>query len=363
MNSKNTVNREWILYFMITWSVLYGLLHLYWLLGGAGYPFINEEGTLLFAAFVTYLPAKAGGVVFVVICLLGLLIGVDMRKSKNVLPRWFILTYLWGNAAALILLVPNINLIAAMAYAFLFEFYLDWQMVNQIICIIGAFSFGFAAIVFQRKTRNACEYCGRSENDKELFLVRWSKWITYVAVLAPIPYAITRYAWALGMSLGIDQNFLADFSSVNPIHHLIEWVFGSLCIAGGLLTLGLIQKWGEVFPSWFPFIGGKRVPVLLAVIPATYVSIAVTSAGFIFTFSVIAVKFHLLPAGDNMLLNGSNIWGAFGPMLLWIPWGVSLGLATLAYYYRRRGCCGHCRQEPKVGLIYKSCIEDRYHNI
>jgi hypothetical protein len=341
MNSKSKVNQEWIVYFMIIWSVLYGLLHLYWLLGGAGYPFINEEGTLLFAAFVTYLPAKAGGMVFVMICLLGFLIGVDMRK-KNAIPRWFTLTYLWGTAVVLILFVPNTNLIAAMAYIFLFKFHLDWQMVNQIICIIGALSFGFVAVAFQRKTRNACEYCGRTVNDKVFFLVRWDKWITYIAVLAPIPYAITRYAWALGIDLGIDQKFLQDFSSSNPIHHIIEWIFGSLCIAGGLLTLGLIQKWGEVFPSLVPFIGGKRVPVLLAVIPATCVAIAVTSAGFIFTFSLIAVETHLLPAGDNMLLSKSNIWGAFGPMLLWIPWGVALGLATIAYYYRRRGQCGHC---------------------
>lgn len=345
MNFKNTVNRVWIVYFMITWSGLYGLLHLYWLLGGAGYPFINEGGTLLFSAFVTYLPARIGGVLFVIICVLGILIGADMRKPQNVLPRWFTLSFLWGTAVGLVLFVPDTNFIASIAYAFLLKFHLDWQMLNQIICMIGAFSFGAVAIVLQRKTRNACEYCGKSEDNKEFFLVRWSKWITYIAVFAPIPYAITRYAWAMGISVGIDQNFYKSFANLNPMHHIIEWLFGSLCIAGGLLTLGLIQKWGEVFPSWFPFIGGKRVPVLLAVIPATCVAIAVTSAGFIFTFSVIAVKSHFIPAGDNMLLSNNNIWGAFGPMLLWIPWGVALGLSTLAYYYRRRGHCGHCGQD------------------
>ncbi|MXQ54411.1 hypothetical protein [Shimazuella alba] len=212
-----------IVYFMMTWSVLYGLFHLYWLLGGAGYPFRNEEGTLLFASFVTYLPATTGGIAFVMICLLGLLVGVDMRKQKTFIPKWFILTYLWGTAVLLILFVPNTNLIAAIAYAFLFKFYFDWQMLNQIICIIGALTFGFAAVVFQRKMRNACEYCGRAENDdKSFFLIRWGKWITYTAVLAPIPYAITRYAWALGINIGIDQKFLQDFSSLNPNHRITE---------------------------------------------------------------------------------------------------------------------------------------------
>ena len=347
MNSKQLSRSriDQIAYFMIAWSVLYGLLHLYWLFGGTGYPFINEEGTLLFTAFVTYLPAKIGGIVFVIICLLGLIIGLDMRKSEKVIPRGFILVFLWGTAAALILFVPDTNLIAAIAYAFLLKFHLDWQMLNQIICIIGALAFGSAALVFQRKTKDACQYCGRSENEKEFLLIRWGKWITYIAAFAPIPYAITRYAWALGIDIGIDGKFLQGFSSLNPMHNLVEWIFGSLCIAGGLLTLGLTQKWGEVFPSWFPFIGGKRVPVLLAVLPAVCVAIAVTSAGVIFTFSVIAVKFQFISAGDNMLLNESNIWGAFGPMLLWIPWGVSLGLAAIAYYYRRRGRCVHCGRE------------------
>ncbi|WP_156178038.1 hypothetical protein [Bacillus sp. SA1-12] len=146
-------------------------------------------------------------------------------------------------------------------------------------------------------------------------------------------------AWALGIPLGMDKNLLQDLSSINPMHQIIEWVFGSLCIAGGILTLGLIQKWGERFPLWFPFIGGKRVPVLLAVIPATCVAIAVTSAGFVFTTSFIAVKFQLVPAVG---LLASQIWGTVGPMLLWIPWGVALGLAAIAYYYRRRGQCKYC---------------------
>ncbi|MCQ6564027.1 hypothetical protein [Paenibacillus mendelii] len=334
-------------YLVIAWSVLYGSLHLYWLFRGTGYPFQNKELNL-FEAMITYLPAQVGGSLLVIICFLGLLVGVEIRKPTRAIPRWFIFTYLWGTAVALILFVPDTSLIASMAYAFLFKFDFSWQMVNQILCIIGALSFGFAAVAFQRKVRNACEHCGRTENDKPFFLVRWGKLITYIAVLAPLPYAITRYAWALGIPLGVDRSFLQDFSSENPIHHIIEWIFGSLCIAGGLLTLGLIQKWGERFPYWFPFIGGKRVPVLLAVIPATCVAIAVTSAGFVFTSSFIAVEFHLVSA-DNILL--SQKWGAFGPMLFWIPWGIALGLATIAYYLRRRGRCGHCGRGEIKSII------------
>jgi hypothetical protein len=42
----------------------------------------------------------------------------------------------------------------------------------------------------------------------------------------------------------------------------------TLAVGGAILTLGLIQRWGEVFPRWIPFVGGKRVPISLAVVPA-----------------------------------------------------------------------------------------------
>ncbi|WP_087946598.1 hypothetical protein [Neobacillus bataviensis] len=120
---------------------------------------------------------------------------------------------------------------------------------------------------------------------------------------------------------------------------MTEWVFGSVCIVGGVLTLGLIQKWGEVFPRRFPFIGGKRVPIMLAVIPASIVAIAVTAAGFVFTFGIFAAALHLEPMDNNILSQG---WGTMGPMIFWVPWGVALGLAVIAYYYRRRGRCSTC---------------------
>lgn len=49
-----------------------------------------------------------------------------------------------------------------------------------------------------------------------------------------------------------------------------------------MLTLGLIQRWGEVFPRWMIGLRGRRVPPMLAVIPAALVAVLVTSAGFMY---------------------------------------------------------------------------------
>ncbi|MFK9092779.1 hypothetical protein [Bacillus salipaludis] len=330
---------SWIGYAAVLWSALYGALHLYWLFGGAGYPFENE-GMGLFAAMVTYLPAKAGSIVFVTLCLIAIGIGLVMQKRQlKPFSRWFAIAYLWGFSVALLLFIPDTTLIAAMAYAFLFKFDFNWQMLNQIFCIIGALFWMMAAVVYQRKTRHACEYCGRNKDEEPFFFVRWGRLLTVIAALAPLPYALIRFSWALDIPLGVDPQFLREFSSANPMARMTEWVFGSVCIVGGILTLGLIRKWGEVFPRWFPFIGGKRVPIMLAVIPASIVAIAVTAAGFVFTFGIIVEALHPVALGNILHSQG---WGAMGPMIFWVPWGVALGLAAIAYYYRRRGRCSSC---------------------
>ncbi|MEH7225962.1 hypothetical protein V7112_19290 [Bacillus sp. JJ1566] len=331
---------SWIGYAASLWSLLYGLIHFYWLLGGEGYPFYQEPGTGVFSALITYLPVQAGSLVFCVLCFLGLFISLAMNRPwGKMVPHWFIVIFSWAFAVFLLLLITDFRFIATIAYAFLFKFLFTWQMVNQIICMFGALLWIFSAVSFQRKIRNACRHCGRKENGPPFVLIKWASWITVIAALAPLPYAVTRFAWALGIPLGVGDQFLEESVKVNPAATLTEWVFGGLCIGGGLLTIGLIQKWGEVLPSWVPFIGGKRVPVLMAVIPASIMAIALTSAGFIFTIGFFALTLQFVPAEGIVL---SELGGTIGPMLTWIPWGVALGLATISYYYRRRGQCKYC---------------------
>ena len=111
----------------------------------------------------------------------------------------------------------------------------------------------------------------------------------------------------------------------------------TVAIGGALLTLGLVQRWGEVFPRWIPFLAGKRVPPALAIVPASLVSILVTTAGLMF------VRLTLLGAvGGVFTFIDEEDWAALAPELLWPLWGVALAAATLAYYYRRRGPCLRC---------------------
>lgn len=110
-------------------------------------------------------------------------------------------------------------------------------------------------------------------------------------------------------------------------------------MGGAGLTLGLTQHWGEVFPRWFPVLGGRRVPPLLAIVPAGLVAVLVTSAGLMFWRLSLGGGFEL---GIGETLTLEDQWAAILPELLWPVWGLALATATLAYYYRRRGNCPIC---------------------
>ncbi|MEK8226632.1 hypothetical protein NKG05_11880 [Oerskovia sp. M15] len=88
-------------------------------------------------------------------------------------------------------------------------------------------------------------------------------------------------------------------------------------------------------------LAGKRVPVSLAVVPASLVAVAVVPAGL----EMIASLVRTSPEMDV------SSWAMFGPGLLWPVWGVALGVATYAYAARRRGMCRVCGRAASVTSV------------
>lgn len=346
----------WIGYVASVWSLSYGLLGLWWALGGAGFPFGSESDPGAALSILGSVRAKTGAPVIAALGLSGAVAAVVMvwRRERGIL-RAVLLALAWAVAAVLALVIPDYRVLMGVAYApiivigapfdwppgvGLFDSF-PWPVINQFLCIAGGLSWAAAAVAYGRRTKNACSYCGRTDTVSGWTTpgaaARWGRWAVYVAVVIPILYAMTRWAWALGIPLGISEEFLREGQEIG-----LWWAGASLAtiaVGGAVLTLGLVQRWGEVFPRWIPFLASRRVPIWLAVVPASLVSVLVTTAGLMFVRMMLTGQLAGI-LGEGILTEDN--WAALGPELLWPLWGVALGAATLAYYYRRRGTCRHC---------------------
>ncbi len=155
---------------------------------------------------------------------------------------------------------------------------------------------------------------------------RVGRWAVAVAVAVPAFYALTRLAWALDIPFGVRDEFLVELGDAR----FAGLGLALAAFAGCALTMGLVQRWGEVFWSWVPRIGGRPVPVRMALVPAVFVASVVFSAGLAFWRLVLVGKVTETP-GDVA------DWAAWVPELFWPLWGVALAVAGLAYAARRAG--------------------------
>ena len=246
-------------------------------------------------------------------------------------------------AVGLALVIPDYTLVALVALSpaiIVFAFtgipgeqggvgdILYWHRVNLVILFIGGLLWAATAIAYHRRSRNACVSCGRGEGPERTWTtpesaLRWGRWAVAISVVANLPYELTRVAWYFGWPLGITDEFhqmMADTPGMLEIGLAL-----ALMGIGGILTHGLVHRWGEVYPRWIWFKAGKQVPPLLAIIPASVVAVVLIPAGLMNA---------QLPAADS--------WAVNLPGVLWVLWGTGLGTATYAYYLRRRTSCRRC---------------------
>ena len=95
-----------------------------------------------------------------------------------------------------------------------------------------------------------------------------------MAAAVPAVYALTRFVWMV-YPLGIDRELWASGRS-----ELVAGVWlGRVRPGRRGLTIGLTRPWGRAVPRWMPRLGGRRVPVAAAVVPACAVALLVVSAG------------------------------------------------------------------------------------
>ena len=302
------------------------------------------------------------GVAWIVVMMAGIpaaAVGVAMlRGVRGKALRPLFITAGALLAGVLLLLMTGLDLLVKVGYipavilglvtaekgqAYL-EAWTQWATIHQLLCLIGGFLWLAATVCYARRSGDACLYCGRRDGPEGWnspdHAARWGRIAVYVAMVAPVFYALTRYAWALGIPLGMSEEYLRSGQESGMwIGGLSLATFG---LVGAVLMLGLVQRWGEVFPRWMIGLAGRRVPIALAVVPASIVSVLLIVGG-IGIWSGLAQMVANLAAGgaEDIEIIGALIF-QLGPTLLFPVWGVALAVATLGYYYRRRGPCKVC---------------------
>jgi hypothetical protein len=353
--------QRWVPYAAVSWSLIYAALGIFWAVGGAGFPYPpGAESTGLEPLLGRFGPAAA----WVVVLLAGIpaaALGAAMLRgvrARLVRPLFIIAGVLL--AAVLLLLMTGLDLLTKVGYIpysivslftgseigqAVLKSWAQWGIIHQLLCMIGGFFWLAATVIYARRSADACLVCGRRDGpegwtgpDKA---ARWGRIAVYAAMVAPVFYAFTRYAWALGWPLGMSEEALLSGQERGLwISGLFLATFG---LVGAVLMLGLVQRWGEVFPRWMIGLAGRRVPIVLAVIPAALAAVLLFVGGIGIGSGLNQMVANAAAAGAEAL---GSVWEVIifqlGPTLLFPVWGVALAVATLGYYYRRRGPCSVC---------------------
>lgn len=342
----------WAPYAAVGWSVVYAVLGAYWLATGLGFPYAPG----LVSEITGPVAGRLGlGVAWAVVVAVGLpaaAVGAAMLRGVRVFRPFFIAAGALF-AGALLLLETDVSLLILLGYTpyslaeflsggdvgWYVEALTQWSTLHQLLCLAGGFFWLAATVSYACRSGDRCLHCGRGSGPEgwtsPASAARWGRIAVYVAVTVPVFYALTRIAYALGIPLGISEEFLRRGQESGM------WTAGLFLAAFGLvgavLTLGLVQRWGEVFPRWMIGLAGRRIPIALAVVPASIVSVLTAVGG-------IAMWSGLAQAVAKSVAGGTEDLGiiAAAPTALFPAWGVALAVATLAYYYRRRGPCETC---------------------
>ncbi|WP_433331731.1 hypothetical protein [Spirillospora sp. CA-294931] len=359
MKTTNASWSGWIAYAAAGWSLVYGLFGVYWSLDGGGFPFGVERDPLgEKVSILEHVQQDAAAPVIAVLGFAGALLAVVLARARAGGPVGAALVGMAGLAAvSLALVIPDYRPLTAVGRTPVFlvgRVFFDWPkgvdffgpgmfdgpVLHQFLLIGGGLTWAGAAVAYRRRVRAACGDCGRTGETADGWTTpagaaRWGRRAVVVAVAVPLVYAVTRWVFALAIPLGYATEGIRREARESPG---IWWAGAGLATfgaVGAILTVGLVQRWGEVFPRWIPFLGGKPVRPRTAIIPATFVAVIVTEAGLMFNRALVLGYMPLDDPGDLVLS---------APAHLWTLWGLALGAATLAYHLRRRGRCGTCGQ-------------------
>jgi hypothetical protein len=305
--------RRWAPQAAIAWALGYGALRVYWTLAAAPSP--PPIGTDLVAFTGWWSVALCGAAAAVVL---------GLRRA-----RWWppLAVAAWGVTAALVaaaalllldvvgIILPGVGVGVYPAAA-----------SSRAACLAGGVLVGATALSYQRHWRGACLACGRTgEAGWPAGPPRWAWLAAWAAVAGCLVRMLAQFVVGFG-----------DLLRAGGPAMLFEAGF---LLAGTVLPLALVYRWGRVFPAWVPLLAGRGVPRWLVLGPALTLGVGMTAY---FGVTMVELTARTVTGTWEQGAGSYPLWFFWVAVPGYLVWGLGLGVAALAYRRATRPLCGTC---------------------
>lgn len=319
------------------WTFLGGetLLRLYWLSGGRwGYTAcdrtdLDDPSNGCGAEQVTSLPFWTGWGMLGLGVALAVLVGWALRRPGRTAAT----DSLWVTAAVLATAAFPLHLLFELPAAATGR-PSDWRdLLARLALLAGAAAFvGLATSLSPPR---------RPGNTAYRPVAPWARRSAWIAVVLPVVgWAVPHALWVLGVPWGIPATELADIRDHMSLGAAVA-VTAAPPLAGSL-ALGLARRWGQRFPGWVPVIGDRAVPRLLALVPAGLVAVGLVTYGVLST----GVLVRSLADATSTWPDLAEGWAVTATRLVFLGWGVALGVTAVGYHLATRGTIVEPAESP-----------------
>ncbi|WP_234334264.1 hypothetical protein [Streptomyces sp. NRRL B-1347] len=208
-----------------------------------------------------------------------------------------------------------------------------------------------AAVAYRRRLKGRCPRCGQAHtgpsdgplaHPEPSTAPRRTRVTAYVLLCGLLPWAGVKTVWlcggdAIGVRGEAWQKEVEADSSGAPRALAAVGIDVTVLAAllGVFLLLGLLHRWGQVFPRWAPPLSGRRVPRLLPLVPAWLTGAGLACYGTLLTLGAALMAVGVLPGPEpeGVFTTGSGLtWMvAFGGLAFGgLGWALLIGARSYA---------------------------------
>ncbi|MET7462422.1 hypothetical protein [Nonomuraea sp. NPDC005501] len=207
-----------------------------------------------------------------------------------------------------------------------------------------------------RRLRGQCARCGRAHpyagggpltHPGPSTATRRTRTAAALLLCGVLPWAGVKTIWTLGGdALGVTaERWHAANAGAPGAARALASVGVDVTVLAALLavvlTLGLLHRWGTVFPRWTPLVAGLRVPRMLPLVPAWAVGAGLAAYGSVLVVYASLRALGVLPsaASPDGFTRAGLTWMILFGGLAFAGLGYGLLLSARSYAARTRPTC------------------------